>query len=464
MEPLVLPSQQQLREHWVGKDLEEIPKPAVVLDRAIIRRHCARMKRTVETLGVGFRAHVKTHKALQIAEMQMDNGDPEAKFIASTLLEIEMLHPLLKSLKDAEKSVNVLYGIPLVPSHISRLATLAADIGEGSVSAMIDHPDQVPYLKHFFEVARFPVCVFVKVDTGYHRAGLPPISLNKNGLLERLAKAEADGWVRFLGLYSHSSLSYTAKSPAEAMSHLIGEIQGCKDALGRWLSLLPTDRELVISVGATPQISSSHNLVGEGTEYPEAQKLKALLDNPCLENNDVKVKIELHAGNYPILDMQQVSTNAREGAGRFEDEIAISVVAEVCSVYNDGERDKSEALVAAGTLALGREPCANHSGWGVLSSWRVGAECTTTRIVVDRISQEHGIVAWGSGMEGKSVPLNLGQNVRIFPNHACVAAAFFGWYFVVDSDEDQDGSRVVDIWVRGRGSGVSDPFLMTRFQ
>lgn len=393
----------------------------------------------------------------------MDNGDQEAKFIASTLLEIEMLHPLLKALRTTNRPANVLYGIPLVPSHVPRLAQLAADIGEDSISVMIDHPDQIPYLRKFFEVTTFPACVFVKVDTGYHRAGLPPISLNKNGLLEKLADAEAEGWVRLLGLYSHSSLSYGAKTPAEAMTHLIGEIRGCKVALNRWLPLLPQDRELIISVGATPQVSSSHNLVREGSSSPEAEELKALLRNPCLETADAWVKIELHAGNYPILDMQQVSTNARDGAGKFEDEIAMSVVAEVCSVYNDGEREKPEALIAAGTLALGREPCANYPGWGVLSSWRRNEEPGAPRLIVDRISQEHGVVAWETGVQ-RGVPLSVGEVVRVFPNHACVAAAFYGWYFVVDSGRDGDGSQIVDVWVRGRGSDVTDPLLMARFQ
>lgn len=57
-----LPTQAELLQQWGGKDLADLPKPAVVLDRAIIRRHCERMKKTIQTLGVEFRAHVKTHK------------------------------------------------------------------------------------------------------------------------------------------------------------------------------------------------------------------------------------------------------------------------------------------------------------------------------------------------------------------------------------------------------------------
>lgn len=401
--------------------------------------------------------HSNKLQTVELAELQVDNTSPEVKFIASTLLEIETLVPLLQKLKEKQK-INVLYGIPLVPSHIPRLAALASDLGHESITVMIDHPDQVQFLSKFSEIAKFPACVFVKVDTGYHRAGLPPISLNKNGLLEKLAEAEKAGHARLLGLYSHSSLSYGAKTADEAISYTISEIEGCKDALTRWLHLLP-DREIVISIGATPQAVSSHNLVEEETKSSKAEELKSLLSAPA----DSKFKIELHAGNYPVLDMQQVSTHARVSAGTLEEEIAMTVVAEVCSVYNDGEREKPEALLAAGTLALGREPCASYPGWGVLSTWRQSGVKEGARLFVDRISQEHAIVAWDSRGEEK-IPLKIGQVAKIFPNHSCVTGAFYGFYFIVDSDSDPDASKIVDVWVRGRGSHVTDHLLVNRSQ
>ncbi|KAJ5902141.1 hypothetical protein N7495_002669 [Penicillium taxi] len=461
-----LPSKAELQEYYVGKDIASVPKPAAVLDRAIIRRHCARMKRTVKALNVGFRAHVKTHKTLELTALQHDDDVVEANFIASTILEIETILPFLKTLQESGKHhVNILHGIPLIPSQITRLAFLASKLGEDSISLMIDHPDQVRYLEPFYQAAGFPACVFVKVDTGYHRAGLPPLSLNKNGLLDKLAQAEKNGVARLIGLYSHSSLSYSATTAEEAMSHLTAEIRGCKDALDRWVGLLP-QRELVISVGATPQAVSSHNLVpgeGKATLSSEAAELRALL-RPA-DTAGVKIKIELHAGNYAVLDMQQISTHARLGAGGLEEEIALSVVAEVCSVYNDGEREKPEALVAAGTLALGREPCGSYSGWGVLSSWGLDGEGEGGRLMVERISQEHAIVSWEDEAQRRiSIPLQIGGLVKIFPNHACITGAFYGWYFVVDSDIDSGASKIVDVWIRGRGSDITEPLLTTRTQ
>jgi D-serine deaminase-like pyridoxal phosphate-dependent protein len=356
-----------------------------------------------------------------------------------------MMIPLLLELKQKGCKVNILYGIPLVPSQVPYLAKALRQLGKNSISVMIDHPDQVPFLEELSSLAGHAACAFVKVDTGYHRAGLPPVALNKNGLLEKLSLAEQSGRAQILGLYSHSSLSYSGTTPEQAMGHLISEIRGCKEALQKNMHLLPK-RELIISVGATPQVVSSQNLMRSDTSCAEAQELKALLS---------ETNVELHAGVYTILDMQQFSTHASANSGKLGDEIAISVLSEVCSVYNDGERDKPEALVAAGTLALGREPCPSYPGWGVVSPWRQDRQNPTApeKLILARISQEHAIVTWEDESQAK-IPLRIGQAIKVHPNHACVTGAFYGWYFVVDSDQDSDAARIVDVWVRVRGCGM----------
>lgn len=56
------PSNAALKHHFLGRKLKDCQAPAVVFDRAVIRRNCRLMLDTVRQLGVGFRAHVKTHK------------------------------------------------------------------------------------------------------------------------------------------------------------------------------------------------------------------------------------------------------------------------------------------------------------------------------------------------------------------------------------------------------------------
>ncbi len=91
-------------------------------------------------------------------------------------------------------------------------------------------------------------------------------------------------------------------------------------------------------------------------------------------------QLEVHAGVYPTLDLQQLATHARDASLLTHDDIAISVLAEVASVYPERGKDKTtEALINAGSLALGREPVQDeirlpgmlYRGWGILMPWKL---------------------------------------------------------------------------------------------
>ncbi|KAF4534769.1 uncharacterized protein LTHEOB_2744 [Lasiodiplodia theobromae] len=470
------PPIEELRQFYVGKDINDVPKPAAILDVAIARRHCQSMLDATRALGVGFRAHVKTHKTTQLALLQAggtssttSSTSEPAHFIASTLPEIQHLVPALHSLRAAGRHpVTILYGIPLPPSHVPRLAALARSLGPGTVAVMLDHPSQLASLALFAQLAGFPAGVYVKVDTGYHRAGLPPGGLNKGGLVERVVGMEAaaagKGEAELWGVYAHSSLSYKDEGPGAAMDNLAGEIEGCLEALRENAGVLGKrgkEKEVVISVGASPQVTSIENFAGrDGREVGGSEALKEAL-RKVVEGmaGGLRTRLELHAGVYSVMDVQQLSTNARTGLGGVEEEVALSVVAEVCSVYNDGERGQPEALVAVGALGLGREPCPFYKGWGVVGSrsyTSLDSNGHGRRLIVERISQEHAILAWEASGEDTTeglppIPLEVGQTVRIYPNHACITGALYGWYLVVDSSDKLNSSKIVDVWVRASG-------------
>ncbi|KPM42914.1 hypothetical protein AK830_g3604 [Neonectria ditissima] len=461
MELQMRPSPQvdALRQAYIGKNISQLPKPAVVLDRDKIQRHCQSLLHAVDVLGVDFRAHVKTHKTNEGVRLQAGQTSHEVRLVVSTIAEIDHLQPILREFRDDGRQVNILYGIPLPPSQVGRLAILGRKMGRGTISVLVDHVSQLGHLARFSEQAGFPAGVYLKVDTGYHRAGLPPSGLNKDELVARLMSLEDQSKAKFIGLYSHSSLSYNDSTPKDAMANLEGEIHGCLDALHRNGHLFPNDKEITISVGASPQVTSIENLMGqEGVLSEDAEHLRQTIRSIATERpSGFRTKLELHAGVYSILDVQQLSTHSHHRLGDFEDEIAISVVAEVCSVYNDGERQQPEALVAVGVLGLGREPCVAYEGWGIVDreAYSPGSSNPERRLIVKRVSQEHCIVSWGQGSDGKEseplppIPLEVGQSIRIYPNHACVTGALYGWYCVVDSSED--GQRVVDVWVRASG-------------
>lgn len=434
-----------LKALYLGKDLRDVPCPAAVLDIAKIKRNCKQMLDAVTHLGLSFRAHVKTHKTLQCTQISVGKHSKDVRLVASTVVEVESLLPLLQEYKARGSDVSVLYGVPIGPSQVTRLAAVASQLGPGSIALMIDHASQLEALKLFKRQAGFAARVFLKTDCGYHRAGLGPLSQEMIDLVKQLSQLEGNGQVRLLGFYSHNSLSYGGSSPDEAMDMLKVEIDVCRKAAKH----LNTTRAqpLVISVGASPTALSIQNILPSRSSIStSAQSLRDLLQ---LTASDFE--LEIHAGVYPLFDLQQVAASSRSFSSDPHDAIAVTVLAEVCSLY-PRRTEKPEALVSAGCLALAREPCKSYPGWGVITSWNMPNSYGTDiseRIIVSRISQEHGILAYEQTKEHE-LPLTWGQKLRIWPNHACITLAMFDWYFIVDSSSTAPDT-VMDIWPSWRG-------------
>ena len=341
-------------------------------------------------------------------------------------------------------------------------------LGKGSISVLVDNVSQLQPLRNFKDVAGFGCDIYVKVDTGYGRAGLTTDSPKFKQLVQCiLNQLEWSGYGELRGFYSHAGHSYGGDSAAAAMSLLIQEIEGLEAAatIVTFMDEAKTiNRRYILSVGATPTATSIQNLLTKRQNREGiivGEQLVKLRD--FIEDTKRTQTIEIHAGVYPILDMQQVATHASPSAKidtpldmqsmLSTPDIALTILAEVASVYDD--RENRQALIAAGSLALGREPCKSYEGWGIVSDWNMANQSNDGRSgwQVGRVSQEHGILIREPGAGHPSTTdLRYGQKVRIWPNHACVAGAGFGWYLVVDSSlPESRRDEIVDVWVRCRG-------------
>ena len=357
----------------------------------------------------------------------------------------------------------VLYGLPIPPSTVRRLAEFGKRLLPGSLSVLVDNREQLQHLKLFNEITGYPLCCFIKVDTGYHRAGVTPSSAEFLNLVTRILDGGKKSMsFEFGGLYSHAGHSYGGSSASQAMNLLIEEIESLRKASEIVKNLHPkiAHKQLTLSVGATPTATSVQNLLelSDGPQAPGVKQSDALKDciHQAKANHD---RVELHAGVYPFLDMQQLATQASPsasqpstGPGLSFGDVAFTILTEVASLYS--EREQPEALIAAGSLALGREPCKSYSGWGIVSNWGFDSTIPTGRSgwQVGRISQEHGILTHESSKHGDTRELCVGQKVRMFPNHACVAGAAFDYYLVVDSSlPEKRHDEILEVWVRCRG-------------
>ena len=336
---------------------------------------------------------------MEVAQLQLGDGINDVKVIVSTVAEAEHLSDFLLTSRESRRSVNVstvtgspsafsdsegscqiLYGIPLPPSQIERLAHLGKKIGSESISVLVDNKSQLQAARAFRDMAGFPLKVFIKIDTGYHRAGVVVGTEKFNCLIIDILDDESRGTVELLGFYSHAGHSYGGDSALGAMELLIVELEGLEKAANyasKARDHAPMSQKYVLSVGATPTATSIENMLERSAqaESPmggEIAKLKKVIERVKATH-----AIEIHAGVYPFLDMQQLATQASPSAvpanpkydnsGLSTADIALTVMAEVASVYES--RDSPEALMAAGSLALGRDPCKSYNGWGIVSDW-----------------------------------------------------------------------------------------------
>jgi D-serine ammonia-lyase len=355
------------------------------------------------------------------------------------------------------EELKVLYGFPTPPSGIARLAALSKQLGPGGLSLLVDHPDQLPSVYRIRELSGNLPQIYIKIDMGYGRAGVSPQNQVASQLISDVLQAEGVGAAVFYGLYTHAGQSYYGDDRASAVDLLRQEFEALLVTAELVKSASPREK-LVLSVGATPTTTSIRNLlVQESALTTDEQTAIAALKGTIQEIKSKECEVELHAGVYLVLDVQQLATHALSTSTLSWSDLALTIMVEVASIYpGRGKGGRSEALIAAGSLALGREPCKAYSGWGIVSPWdiphaqypKAGPE-DYEGWVVGRISQEHGILTWSGDREPS--PLVIGQKIRIFPNHACVAGACFDWYLVFDSEMAGSEDKIIDVWPRWRG-------------
>lgn len=307
---------------------------------------------------------------------------------------------------------------------------------------MVDHPDQVLSLERASVAAGAgasaasaanPWSVFIKIESGGKRAGLAPSSPLLVKLLETIVSSCPH--VSVHGFYVHAGQSYASRSASEADSFLSTEVRSVNDAarLAKPILASSLDRHsqpFVLSVGSTPTAHAA-NLASSASTL---NRLGAELEGA----------LELHAGNYPFLDLQQLATGAvpvQSGMPAVAFSVLSTVIAEYPSRGTSSEaqagewapdglaRSGDEGMCDAGGLAMSKD----GGPWGGFGHvfWpaeKVGWE-------LGRVSQEHGVLSvragavkeWGlqwTNVDGKLGPVSqqgkpdrvrLGEKLRIVP-------------------------------------------------
>ena len=360
---------------WVAcqDKLHRVATPAVVLDLCVARGNIAAGARIAHSAEIGLRPHVKTHKSLRLAAMQVAAGAAgltaakpaeAAAFLKAGLPAVTVAYPVLR-----RQGVEALLG--------------AAVIGASQVRFVVDSEAGLDVIASVAQRQGVVLPVYMEVDTGLSRCGVRPSSPAAFSLGRLLAGTPG---INFLGLLSHAGQAYAAA-----------------DATG------------VRAVAARERVdlvSLADRLQRDGIDVRE----RSVGSTPTVFLNDgFDGLTEIRPGNYVFMDLVQVAL----GAARLSD-IALQVLATVVSVNPDF------AIVDAGSKVLSSDKAPHGSdalsGHGVAFALRDGVRST-----VVKLSEEHGFVRHPAERT-----LTLGERVRVLPNHACPVANLAAEYLVLD--------------------------------
>lgn len=414
-----------------------------------------------------------TTQTVEVTKLQVgEDASQPVNLVVSTLAEAEFLLPALLEYKAQGRKVNVLYGLPIPSGAVARFGAIAQALGPGGVSILLDDPAQLLVAAAFKATYGVAPNAYIKIDMGGKRAGVEAESDRFAEVANVALDAHKAGAIVLSGLYSHAGQSYGGDSRAAAIKMMGAEISAMLIGADRITTKarelgieLPT---LIVSGGASPTALSVQNLLTKGElkdSPPELQTEVTALSTLFQTVKDRGHAVEIHAGVYPLLDLQQLAAHSMDASLLSWKDIAMTVVAEVHSTYpGRGADGTPEALIGSGGLALGREFCKAYDGMAMVTPWGRKVEWPTCNVedyegwTVGRFSQEHGILTWATG-KGKAKGdkqnqidlVEVGQKVRLWPNHACITSSHFGWYFVVDEDRAGKEDEIVDIWIKTRG-------------
>ncbi len=363
----------------------DLETPALLLYRDVMERNLTQMADRARKLGVFLRPHIKTHKCLELGRRQLAQG--ARGITVSTLFEAQAFA--------GSGFTDLTWAFPLDPTHIPHVRRIAE--GGATLRVVLDDLETAEAVAG--TGGGGGLHVWLKVDCGYHRAGVDPASRYALEVARALGRERG---IVFDGVLSHSGHAYRTRNKTEAAQ--IAEQE--RQVMVWFADLLRKDGLPVrgVSVGSTPAMAAVKDLTGVTEARP---------------------------GNYIFYDRTMVLIGCCEPS-----DVAVSVLATVVS-HQPGA---SHFVVDAGALSLSKDLGPTHLGLDPA----FGEVRGHPELTVASVSQEHGLIraAAPAAIEGK---FTVGEHIEIIPNHSCLTEAHFDEYVVVEQDQ------VVDRWKIERG-------------
>jgi D-serine deaminase-like pyridoxal phosphate-dependent protein len=211
------------------------PTPRVVVDLGVVRANVERMAAFARTSGMALRPHVKTHKSIALARIQLEAG--AVGITVATIGEAEVFAGA------GFEDVFLAYPLWTDESNAGRLRAVAGRtrlrVGITSAEGARRLARHVPGVE-----------VAVEVDSGHHRTGVAPAEAGQ------LAAAAAGAGLRVAGVFTFPGHGYRPGGTADAAqqeSAALAQARASLEARG-----FPVE---VVSGGSTPTAASANATV-----------------------------------------------------------------------------------------------------------------------------------------------------------------------------------------------------------
>jgi len=363
-----------------------IERPTLVLDRERALRNIERMAGRADSSGVLLRPHFKTHQSVAVGRWFRDAGVE-----AITVSSVQMARYFAD---DGWTDITIAF--PVNRRELGDIAELAADV---SLGVLVDCVDAVTALK---ERVSAPLRVWIKVDTGYGRAG---VTWDDEAGLSAVSGAVL-GAVRqeLAGLLTHNGLAYR-QTTRDGVLRAHSEAMNRMGAAGAVVSAV-SGGACAVSVGDTPGASLVDDFGGAD---------------------------EIRPGNFVFNDVMQAAIGSCS-----TDDIAVAVACPVVSVYS-GRR---EALLYGGAVHLSLDSITDESGRAVFGYVGHGwPESASFGAAVVSLAQEHGIVSLSDDDGG----LRPGDLACVLPVHSCLTCNLYPEYVTLDGERLPTIHRACDV-------------------
>jgi D-serine deaminase-like pyridoxal phosphate-dependent protein len=356
-----------------GLSIQDICEPTLLLDETKCKNNINRVVSKVKNLGIQFRPHFKTHQSKEIGRWFQEFG--VEKIAVSSL-------KMAKYFAQAGWK-DILIAFPLNLRELPETLLLTKHI---NLKLTISDISTIEFLSN---ILTFPIDVYLEIDVGYGRSGLPIDNFNL--IAKALSLIKKTKFINLIGILSHNGNVYFCNSKDEVIEQnriFLGKLFDLKN------KLTSEGFDLILSVGDTPSVSICDDFYGVD---------------------------ELRPGNFVFYDVQQ----AYIGSCDFED-IAVCLAAPIVAIYPE----RNEMICYGGAVHLSKDyiEIDGVKFFGLLvdifnDSWSFPLENSFVRF----ITQEHSVIRTTPQVLSR---YKVGDLIGILPIHSCLTADAMKKYLV----------------------------------